>query len=318
MIKINRNEFFNILQQLNKPCTYFNIKDKYVDEVEKFNNMLDFINLNEYNLDYIQNRFFAIKNRFTDLNQIERIIICPFDTKILKIEPCENTVYNYEVKKRNSYLTKPINKNERNNFTENTNEKDCIKGMMNPGLLNAVVIYMLQHKMFDSKNLIIFSLKSNDTQWHSDDILEYLQNNIYQFDNHIKMIIDMRFCSNAKGKPQKDFTGRLNFRTEWNENAIPYISKITRLEDETFKEKMNYTIKVDHNIKKNNPVTDFALYQRIINYFNINLLFQPRLFIFYDKSPSNKFSTSFLEKEFLCEWDSIEKYINILQEIVNI
>ena len=44
---------------------------------------------------------------------------------------------------------------------ENTNEKDCIKGMMNPGLLNAVVIYMLQHKMFDSKNLIIFSLKSN-------------------------------------------------------------------------------------------------------------------------------------------------------------
>lgn len=319
MIKINRKEIFNILQKINISCTTPEIINKQFNEIKKLDSVLELIDLNEYSFDYITNRFIAIKNKNINLTQIKKIIICPFDTKTINIKKCENIIYDYTEKPRNSYLTKPIKEEDRKKFTEKTNEKDCIKGNMNPAILNSIIIYMLNHSMISKETLIIFSLKTT-TKWDTDDILEYLQNNIYKFNNSLDHLIDLTFCADVKGKPRKDFSSKIIFRTDKFDKSIPYIINITRLDDDKFKEDLNYTLKIDHGIKNTNlpVVSDFSRYQNIINYFNINLLFQCKLFVFSDKEPSNKFSTFYFDNEFIIEWDSIEKYINILNEILSI
>lgn len=310
--KLNRKEFFNILQKITMNCKHEDFFNIPFQQVKKFQSILDIIDLDTYNLNYIQNRFLYIINKNTYIKEINHILFCTFDTRsnVNIIENnCENTVFEYEVKKRNSYLTKPINEDERKKFTENTNEKDCIKGMIEPSILNSVVLYMLNNQLFSDKTLIVFSLKDNDGDWQSIDVLEYLQKYIEKDFNNLKSVIQLDFCSEYKGKPKKKFTGKVECALRRYPTIESFMEKSTHLYDN--KEKLHYDYYLNRNIEllyDNN----FALHRDLVNYFDIPILIKSRMFIFTDIKPTNKFSTFFIEKSFLVEWDTIESYINIL------
>lgn len=315
---LNRKEFFNILQKITKQCNKNDYYNKYFEDIPKFKELLEMIDLDSYDFNYIQNRFISIKSKTVELKDINQIILCSFDTAhnvfINEDEKCENIVYEYQVKKRNSYLTKPINEEERKNFTENINEKDCIKGKMDSSILNSILIYMLNHYLIGKNSLILFTLKNHDNKWQSIDVLEYLQKYIDKDYNRIKSIIDLDFCSQPKGMPKKDYTGKIEVALNRYPTIKDFVEKNTKLEK--FKNEYNYDYTINRDLKLIYD-RDFSPYKEITNYFNIPILIKSKLFIFTDKEPTNKFSTFFLEKPFLTEWSSVEKFINILINLTN-
>ena len=310
---LNRKFFFNLLKKLNLPCTIYDYKNIYFEYIPKFNALIKEIDLDAYSLDYIQNRFIIIKQKSIPLEEITQIIFCPFDTKH-NVQPtkCEKVVYEYDTKARNSYLTKPRKDNDRKTFETSTKQKDCIKGCMEPGLLNAIAVYMLNNSLISPTTMIVFGLKNYDSKWTSIDVLEYLQkHNLQKNCCKLKSIIDMDFTSSPKGLPNKDFTGRIEIGTKRIPTLMDYINSITQIEKEEVKEDLNYTLKVNRNLMLLYD-QDFQYHKELSNYYNIDILSKFRLNVFTDVPPTNKFSTFFMEKPFLVEWDSINKYINLL------
>jgi hypothetical protein len=125
----------------------------------------------------------------------------------------------------------------------------------------------------------------------------------------------MRLCAEPKGYPHKDFVGIFVYEYLYDETALRYSSFLKSLDNENFKENINYRIFYNHGISKN-QISNFKLYQSIIRNYKINLLFQPKLFIFSDKKPTNKFSTFYLDDNILVEYNSLNYYINILNQII--
>ena len=306
---LNRDTFFYILQELNKNCKVQDYKDKYIDNVEKITSLLNLLDLNAYQVDYIQNRFIMIKQKNIPLCYIKQIIFCPFDTRHnVNILPSIETIYNYKPKKRNSYLTKPINKTDRVDNVED-NEKDCIMGNLEPSILNASIAYMLINHLLSSNTMVVFTLKNYDSKWSSLDVLEYLQNNISGNETLFHSIVDLDFTSNTKGLPSKDYAGKIELAINSITDSFNTINNITNIDD--LKDELNYTLTVNHNLKMLYN-KDFSYHNELVNYYKFHILMKLRLFIFTNQEPNSKFNNIFLYKPFLTEWDSVEKYINII------
>lgn len=310
---VDRKVFFNILQKLNLSCNINDFKDVYFEHVPKFKALMDQIDLDAYNLDYIQNRFIIVKPRYTPLTEITQLIFCPFNTKhYIRPEKCEEVIFEYYKKPRNSYLRKPINFSDRVKFETSTNEKDCIKGIMEPGLLNAIIIYMINNLLLGPTTMVVFGLKNYDSVWTSNDVLEYLQNHGLDKSNcKIASVVDIDFSSQEKGLPAKDFTGVIEIGVKKVPSVMKYINDVTQIEEEGLRESLNYVIKVNRNLKMLYD-RDFLYHKELTNFLDINILSKFRINCFTDIPPSNKFSTFFMDKPFLVEWDSINKFINLL------
>jgi hypothetical protein len=299
MFNINRDKFFNILTDLNKSCKYNDIKDKYFMEVPKFNNLMNYIDLNKYTLDYMQNRLIAIKRKDVPANYIKNLILCPMYTKNrLDPEECENITFTFPTEKRNSYLT-DTNKDE-------TNESYCVKGLLNPGILNAILVYMLNTNLISYDTMIIFKITDSNS-----DVIEYLQKNssLDAFNNELINIININYTENKSGFYNKGFMGQVFIEGNNPSSVNEIVKKAYEIESFDFKYHDNFEV-----MHKSLPKLMDGN-RKLLTYFNASVYIDDRLFIFSDKSKSIKFSV-LVEDTFLVEWNTIEKFINQLYCII--
>ena len=303
MFSINKDKFFTILNDINKTCIYRNIKDKYYMDITKFNNILNYIDMNEYDLQYIQNRLIVIKNKYIPIECIKNIIICPFDTKDAIInEECENINYNFSIDKKKSYLTEDNN--------ENKNESYCIKGNMNPAILNTVLLYMISTNLLSKETMIIFSLKTEYSKFDNDDIIEYLQkNNLNYMNNSFINIINLFYTTLEKGYPKKDYCYKMYINSDKPEFSNEILKKANYIQNLDFKPKDNY----DVIINKFPLIKDG--YRKINEYFKIPNYIEDRLFVFRESPSPIRFDV-IVNNYFLVEWNTIEKYINELYYLI--
>lgn len=299
MFTINKDKLFDILNKLNKNCKYENIINKHYYEVAKIKELVDLMDFTKYDCDYIQNRFIIIKDKHMPLEHIKNLIICPFDTELaIANTDCVNITYNFPTKKKKSYLHPE---------TDETNESYCIKGYQNPGILNAILVYMLNTGLIQKETAIIFSLKSNHSKKDNDDIIEYFQENIHHCP-HIKNVIVMDFTSLEKGYPKKDYIGKIEVESIVMAISNKIIKKAYELENFDFKQPNNYEV-----IVKELPKIRGG-YKKLLNYFPIESYNTFRLFGFNERPVNLKYS-NLLKNSFLVEWNSVEKMINLLSKI---
>lgn len=301
MFTINKDKFFNILTDINKSCVYKNVKDCYFMEIPKFNNMMNYIDMNEFNVDYVQNRLITIKRKDIDLKFIKNLIICPIDTKGNLInEQCENISYNFPTVKRNSFLTQQDNE---------INESYCIKGYMTPGILNAILVYMINNGYMNNDTMIIFSLKSNNSRFDGDDIIEYLQKYLKIYQNSITNIINLDYTSLERAFPKKDYCEKIIVESIYPTYSNEFMKRALNIENLNFRKGINF----DLDVKPLPAVLDN--YRKILQYFQAMNYIDFRLFIFSDKPVIAKYH-NLVDIEYLVEWNSIEKMINHLYDII--
>lgn len=316
---INRNYIFNLLKNLNYSCNKDDYFNKAFKGVKKFDNLVTEIDLDCYDVSYVQNRFIAIKNKSVPLNKIRKIIFCPFNTAHnTRLTECENTTFYFDTCKRVTYLTKPIDNSQRTEFETSTNYRDCIKGCMESALLDAIILYMLNSLMISNDTLIIYGLKYYDSAWSSLDVLEWLQGyGLNKHNSSFESIIDIDYTSAPKGLPIKDYMGRIEIGVKKLPKIMDHINEITHIEENEMIKNLNYSLKVNRNLQLLYD-QDFHFHKDLSNYFDSNILAKFKLDCFTDKLPSNKFSTFFMDYPFLVQWESIEKFINLLSSFDNI
>jgi len=299
MFVINKDRFFEILTTMNKTCMFRDIKDKYIKDVPKLKEIFEFVDLNKYDLEYCQNRLVAIKDKTTPINFIRNLIICPFDTEfVLQSEECENITYEFPSTLRKSYLT--------TGNTGGENESLCIKGYMNPSILNSILLYMLDTNLIPSDTMVIFSLKANTTKFDADDIIEYLQvKGLNDVNKGIVNVINLNYTSLDKGYPKKDFAGKIVIQSDDPSFANYALRKfnIDQNFDKTLINNFETFVKPMPKIKDN--------YLKLLQYFRIPLYIEDRLFIFTDKTINMKYHV-ICNTNFLVEWNTINNYINEL------
>lgn len=301
MFTINKDKLFNILNNINTNCMYKNIKDKSFNDVKKFTRLLDKIDLNRYAVDYIQNRLIVVRPKITPINYFKNLIICPFDNEFaIQNEECESITYTFPTKERKSYLA-----------PENTplNESYCIKGFMNPGILNAITIYMLDTGLIPEDTMVVFSVKANFSKRDCDDIIEYLQKYMNAFNNNLQNIIVMDYTMEEKSYPRKDYIGKFNSEGTLPEFSHHMAKKLYDMETVEFRRGTNYDVNINRlpNFREH--------YRKLMDYFRCQTYNECRLFVFSDKPVSSKYSY-LLKGQFMTEWNSVEKYINILTNMI--
>ena len=299
MFTINKDKFFTILNDLNKTCIYRNIRDTYFMDVPKFKNLLDYIDLNKYSLEYMQNRLISIRHKNFPFELIRNLVICPIDTKYsLSNEECENISYEFPTEERKSYLT--------TGNTGGENETYCIKGIMDPSILNSILVYMLNTNLIPLDTMVIFTLKGNASKFDGDDIIEYLQKyNLNKFNRSLTNVINLNYTSLSKGYPRKDYVAKIDIQSVDPSFANIALKKFSRVENFDYKSKEKFDI----NIKPLPKVLDN--YKKILAYFKTPVYIEDRLFIFSDIPINNKYYV-ITNGTFLVEWNTIDKYINQL------
>lgn len=304
----DKKYFFNILQNLNKRCIKDDFYDLDFDSVSKFKEFKDMIDLSLYDLTYIQNRMIIVKYKNTPIENISQIIISPFDTDYKdNIKECENIVYNYKPLRRNSYLTKPIKEEDRKKFVDEINQSDCIKGSMNPALLNAIVVYMLKQKYFNFSTMIVFPLKFNSGNWQDDDLLEYLQKYLTP-NNDIDSIVLLNLTSNIKGQYIPQGYNQSEVAINMYDTSNEYVNNAnTLLIDDLHKSNIRFNAKLCKDKLRN-----ITLYDDLIYHMNIKTKIILRLFVFTDKKPTNKFTSFFLNDDFIVEYKEILNFMNLI------
>lgn len=303
MFTINKDKFFTILNDLNKTCIYRNVKDQYFMDIPKFKTILDNIDLNYYSLEYVQNRLITVKSKEIPMNLIKNIIICPIDTKYkIENEECENINYTFPIKEKKTYLT--------TNDNNNDNEKYCIKGCMNPAILNSILLYMINTNLIPIHTMVIFTLKGNESKFDGDDIIEYLQKyKLNKFNNDLLNIIKLDYTSLEKGYPKKDYIGNISIESDYTCLSNNALNKFMEIENFDCKRNKDFEIKIKSlpKIKDN--------YKKLIDYFNASVYIEDRIFIFNDEPINNKYNV-LVYNSFLIEWDTINKYINQLYNYI--
>lgn len=302
MFTINKEKFLNILNDVNKSCVYRNVKDKAFSEITKFNNILDYVDLNEYALDYVQNRLIVIRKRHLPFDKFKNLVICPLDTpKPLPTDSCDSISYTFPTEKKKSYLTTP---------TSGTNESLCIKGFMNPGILNAILIYMLDTKLISDETMIVLSLKANSIKRDDDDIIEYLQKNyLNSMNSNFKNIINFNYTGLEKGYPKQNYTSKFRIESKFPNEALINLRKLCEVESIDYRKDYNFDVEVYQMPKF------LDNYRKILMYFNIPNYIESRLFIFAQNKVEAKFSV-ITNNEFLVEWNSVEKFINHIYYLI--
>lgn len=297
MFAINKDKFFNILTDINKNCVYRNVKDKAFTDITKFNNLMEWVDLNQFSVDYVQNRLIVIRKRSKPFDQFKNLLICPFDTpKPLPTDECENISYVFPTEKRKSYLTTSV---------AGTNESYCIKGYMNPGILNAIVLYMVNTNLISDDTMVIFSLKANSIKRDDDDIIEYLQQYLNSINNRFENIINLNYTGLEKGYPRQNYTSKFKIESIVPEGSFDLINRICEIES------LDYRKTVNFDVDAFKPPVIKDNYRKIGVYFKIPNYVESRLFIFAEKKVDVKFSVV-TDNNFLVEWNSVEKFINHL------
>lgn len=299
MFTINKDKFFTILNDLNKNCRYTNIRDKYYMDIPKFKNILDYIDLNKYTLEYVQNRLITIRPKNLPIQLVRNIIINPIDNKYaIETEECDNITYEFPTTERKTYLT--------TGNTGGENESYCIKGFMNPAILNTILIYMLNTNLIPNDTMVIFSLKANESKFDADDIIEYLQKyHLDKFNRSLMSVINLDYTSLEKGYPRKGYVGKIIIQSDNPSYSNYALSKFSIVENFDYRSKEGFDI----YIKPMPKVKDN--YKKILQYFNSPLYIEDRLFIFSDRPINAKYNV-LCNSSFLVEWDTIDKYINQL------
>lgn len=299
MFTINKDKFFTILNDLNKPCVYNDIVDKHYNDVPKIKALLEYVDKDKYTIEYVQNRLITVRTKGMPVNLVENIIICPFDTKgSIPDTECQYIDYEFPSTERKSYLT--------TGNTGGENESYSIKGYMNPAILNSIITYMLNTNLFPIGTMVVFSLKTEATKFDHDDIIEYLQkHNLNQHNKSIRNIIKLDYTSLNKGYPKKNFYSKITIESDSPGYSNFALKKFEQVNNFNYDEKENHEI----YLKPMPKIKDS--YKKLMDYFNIPLYIEDRLFIFSDTPINFKYNV-LANNAFLVEWNSIDKYINQL------